>query len=536
MAVIQIKQFGGVAPKVPPRYLQDSQAQVALNGPLYAGALQPLAGFGSWLLTLPKSGVIQSMYRFGQDTASDTQYWFHWTQDVDVARGPIAGDTSEKTVFTGTDFPRITDNTLGLSGGTNYPVASYRLGVPAPTTAPAVTALGAADSTALPETRVYAYTFVNSWGQESAPSPGSIPVNWTVGQTVRVNMATAPGGAWNLTHRRIYRSVAGTYLFVAQVAITTTSYTDAVSSDNVVEELPSLTWVMPPDQLRGIVAAPNGIMAGFVGNDIYFCEPFRPFAWPLGYVQTVKYPVVGLGVMDTTIAVLTKGYPYFLQGSHPDSMVLVQSDIEQACVSKRSIVSVGSSVLYASPDGLVMLSSGQSKILTEGMFSRDQWQQLNPSSIHAYSHDRGYVAFYQTTSGQQGGFLVDLVSGTFIFHDLYATAGYSDKVNDTLYLCNTNRGVRKWLAGSPKTYIWRSKKYSLPAPLSFSCAQVEAESDSLTARFYMDGVLTHTQTVTNRNPFRLPPLRGRDLEIELQGNKEVFAVAVATSMAELANV
>ena len=35
MAVFSIKSFGGIAPKTPPRYLQDSQAQTAMNCPVF---------------------------------------------------------------------------------------------------------------------------------------------------------------------------------------------------------------------------------------------------------------------------------------------------------------------------------------------------------------------------------------------------------------------------------------------------------------------------------------------------------------------
>lgn len=37
-------------------------------------------------------------------------------------------------------------------------------------------------------------------------------------------------------------------------------------------------------------------------------------------------------------------------------MNVVKGDLEQSCVSKRSIVSMGRQVFYASPDGLVLLT------------------------------------------------------------------------------------------------------------------------------------------------------------------------------------
>jgi hypothetical protein len=539
MAVIPIKSFGGIAPKVPPRFLPDTSAQVASNCVVFNGSLQPLTGVGTAVATLTKSGTPLTIYRFGQDIISTSQYWFHWTTDVDVCRSQIPGDTSEWTFYTDGTLPKATYSTLALSGS-DYPTVSRPLGIPAPTTALTLTLGGTpTDATALPETRVYTYTLVNKesgYDFESAPAPASESIDVKVGETVAVtNFDTIPSG-YTATHRRIYRSVSGTYLFVAEVTAATTSYTDSVLAEDLGEELPSLTWLPPPATMRGLINLPNGIMAGFVGRDIYFCDPYHPHAWPIAYNQTVDYPVVGLGRMDTTLAVLTTGTPYFLQGSHPDSMVVVKSDLDQACASKRSIVSANGVVMYASPDGLVMLSPGGSKLVSEGAFTYAQWQALfNPSSIHAYMHDRKYVAFYNN-GGTTGGFIFDLLTGQFTLHGVYATAGYTDLVNDKLFLAFSDRTVKVWQAGSALSYIWTSKKFTMPYEMTYSCSQVEAEAYPVTAKYYVDGTLVHTQTVANRKPFRLPVIVGRDWEFRIEGNTEVFSVATAQSMQELAGV
>ena len=58
----------------------------------------------------------------------------------------------------------------------------------------------------------------------------------------------------------------------------------------------------------------------------------------------------------------------------------------------------------------------------------------------------------------------------------------------------------------------------------------------MTFRLYANQVLAHTQTVENRYPFRLPAVGGRDWEGELEGAVEVFNMAWAQSMEELASV
>lgn len=542
--LIAIKNFAGIRPKVPARYLENGQAQTALNCPIFNGSLQPMPDVGSSVFTLPKVLTPKTIYRFGMDLESDTQYWFHWGDAVDVVRGPVAGDTSERTYFTGdsaTGYPQVTNATLALTGGgANYPIASYRLGIPAPTGAPTLSSTGTGSGTA--ETRNYVYTWVNSWGEESAPSPVSADISWQTGQTIQLyGFAALPSGAYNITNCRIYRATAGTYLFVKQITATAaigaavgSPIADDVAAADLGEEIPSITWDMPPAGLSGLIALPNGILAGFSGRDIYFCDPYHPFAWPTTYMQTSDYPVAGLGRADTTLVVLTKGAPYFIQGTHPDNMAMVKSDLEQACASKRSIVSTGGAVYYASPDGLVMLAPSGSKILTDTMFTRAQWQAFKPSSIHAYQHDNKYVAFYDTGT-VQGGFIYDLLTGEMITHNIYATAGYNDLLSDTLYLAFADRTVKKWYAGAAKSYVWRSKKFTMDAEASFSCAQLEAESYGMTVKIIANGTEILSKSVASRAPFRLPAVRARDWEVQIEGAYEVFSFAMSDAMMELGN-
>lgn len=540
MVAITIKSFGGVSPKTPARYLQESQAQVALNGPGFAGSLRPLQALGSLGFSLPKSGIPLTIYRYGQDIISDSQYWFHWPLDVDVCRSQIAEDTSEWTFYTGDGAPKATYAAIAL-GGTEYPFVSRPLGVAPPATAPTLTKSGAPfDANALVETRVYVYTNVSSeagFDRESSPSKESMYIGVKPGEVVTLSAFDAVPVGYNVTHRRVYRSVSGTFLYVGELLSTDTTFADSVLAEDLEEELPSLTWTAPPDALRGLINLPNGIMAGFVGRDVYFCDPYHPHAWPQNYIQTVDYPVVGLGRMDTTLAVLTTGAPYIIQGTHPDSTAMVKADVEQACVSKRSIASFGGAVFYASPDGLVMLTPGGSRILTESYFTRAQWQSIKPESLHGYIHENKYVGFYDTGT-VQGGFVYDIVANQIAMHDIYVSAGFVDLQGDKLFVATPDKAMHIWGTGANKTYTWRSKMFSMPHEMGFSCAQLEAEAYPVTFEVFVDNPTTpaYTLQVTSRRPFRLPVLVGRDWELQLTGATEVFSVAIAQSMQELSGV
>ena len=414
------------------------------------------------------------------------------------------------------------------------------------------------------ETRVYVYTLVYSeagFTWESQPSPPSELLTLYIAQLAQVSLPypsylsswhAFPAGTLTC---RLYRSVNGVYLLVKDGLTLDPEGDDPIVYDDgdLAEELgepcPSVDWEPPLAGLKGLINMPNGLVAGFVGRDVYFCEPYRPYAWPSIYAQTLDYQIVGLGRMDTTLAVLTEGVPYLIQGSSPEGMVVVKSDLEQACVSKRSIVSMDGYVYYASPDGLIALYSGGSKNITAELFSREDWQKLKPSSIHAYGHDGKYYGFYDTGS-VTGGFVVDLANKQFIKHGLYYRAGHNVLVEDTLYLLESDGDVVKWGLGSAMTTgKWRSKIFSLPQITGFSCAQVEAQSfvdaagNTVAAypaeqvcRIYCDNSATPilTQTLTSRAPFRLPAVQGRDWEIELDVKSEIFNVVLAQAMSEIA--
>lgn len=443
--------------------------------------------------------------------------------------------------------------------------------------------LSAKAATEEDETRVYAWTWICDTSKlagmadsalviESAPSPPSksIDVSPTGSVVPLVFPATvSPLGYTNesgqnpenviVTGKRIYRATAGEYLFVAEVDKAVTTFVDTVPADALGVPLPSMDWGLAPSEMQGLINLPNGVMAGFVGRDVYFCDPYRPYAWPSAYQQTLDYPVVGFGRMDTTLVALTTGSPYTIQGSSPEFAVVVKSDLEQACVSKRSIVSMGGAVYYASPDGLMALMSGGSKVLTEGMFTREQWQALKPTTLHAYGFENRYIAFHDaaTVNGETYyGFIFDMTTGQFTQHTISGvTAGFNDLVSDTLYLV-TGTSLMTWGGGDYLPARWKSKKFSLSQITGFVCGQVECDNyTGLTCAVYRDGIKVPSELAADaltpggyrldaRYPFRLiSNQQGRDWEIDVAWTQsvsktaaapEVFNVAIAQSMSEIA--
>lgn len=518
--MIALTEFGGVIPRTNAGSLPPNAAQIARNCTLYNNDLRPLKG----LLQLQPHNrglVVKSMHKMGM-TLPENQYWLTWGTDVNAVTGPVAADVSERTYFTGDGYPRVTDLAMATQGSTGfYPVASYRLGIPQPVDAPQLQGSG---NTAPVETRTYVYTYVSAWGEEGKPSPFA-QVNVTQTGSVQISgMSGPPAGNYNITRKRIYRSSAGVggnaiLQLVAEIPIANSSFNDTVAGSNLGGPLETANFDAPPEGLQGLIGLPNGMMAAFEGNDVYFCEPNTPYAWPAKYRRTMKHKIVGLGKFGVSLVVLTTGFPVVISGTHPEAMSEEEVLIGWACSSKRSIVSMGDGVLYASPAGIALVGAGVAKLITLPLFTEDEWQPLGPTTIEAYWYEGKYIAFGPAF----GGFILNSqedASLTF-FDEGGITAAYADIRTAKLYVAQ-GADIKKFAEGPDRTLTWRSRRYASTGTSLYRFARVDADAYPLTVNIYVDGVLHQSKEVTNNGAFLLKPKRpGQHWEFEIVGTQRV---------------
>jgi len=547
MAIFKIDLFKGTAPKLAARLLADGAAKTAVNCRLDSGDLAPIRGLSNITSTVESAGTENSLYKY--DTVGGVDQWFRWDEDVDVVRSPIAANTFNRVYFTGDSVdekrPRSTYNVVAVGGGTVYPSVSFRLGIPAPTSAPTMTVVGSAPAETdneVKEARSYVYTFVSLNGEEGPPSPPSAVLDlYPTSQTVNLTtMETGLPVSSDINVKNIYRTVTSTagtfYMYVDSVVLATQDYSDSKTALQLQGALPSTDWVAPPAGMIGLTSLSNGILAGFKDNEVMFCEPFMPHAWPTKYRMSTDYSIVAIKAVGSSLIVTTKAYPYVVQGTHPSNMTLSRMRENQSCVSKRSIVNMGSHVMYASPDGLVSASGTSAVLSTDMVFSRTQWQALKPETIHGYMYEGNYIGLY-TVSGVQKGFIFN--PKTSLLSDLTGvtalTGGYSDPEDDALYFIDSSSQIKQFDSGSEITYEWHSKQYKLGRPINMAVAQVEAESYSnITISVYAESGLVHSQAVLNERAFRLPSgYRSNQFEVKLVGTDIINSVSVATSMSDI---
>ena len=397
--------------------------------------------------------------------------------------------------------------------------------------------------------RTYIYTYLTDRDEESAPSPAVVtPLKLDQNDSVLVQWADRPGDRTDITRVRIYRNASGNnssgFMLIHPLTDIpvgykydgskgTPNFLDNFADDRLGEPCPTFNWDMPPNNMKGLISMPNGIMAGFVGNSIYFSEPNIPYAWNRDYTLVIEYEVVGMAAFGQSIFVATKGNPYVISGVDSAGMSAMKLELNQSCVSKRSLKTIGGSVIYASPDGLVLYQNGGANVYTSGIISKADWQALTPSSIRGVEFENRYYAFYS------GGCLIfDLTSGSYIKSDQTADAVFSDRTSDTLFiLTSTTIKNASTLSGTALTGSYKSRVYRFPKPVALAWLYMDADTafsaSTTTVKLYRDGVLVITKSVTNNNPVRLPAGMGTEWQVWIESNVKINWAALTSTTEEL---
>lgn len=534
MPTISIQTFGGEVPLRTARLLEQNQAAVAVNCDLRRGALEALRG--------PK--LVQAMPPGAASIFKhDLDGWIKWSKGgVNVIKSAIL-DTEEGSLghlFVCGDKPYPTQY---LAGG-----ATCRLGLPRPGAAPLVTVLkqeaiinttvvygfGGESVADLPprygidqlpnvegdgirliataevddteptdpedmtiqRSSIYCYTYVRSLAdgriqQESAPSPPSELVDVEDGDGVTVHGFSLPDMEdAKITHLRLYRTVSGEksseFRFLVELPLDTVEHIDTLHDKDVpTEVMRTSLWDSIPDDAHGLIKTDNGLYAAFHNNELLISEPFVGYAFPSAYRLTVEDSIVALGHVDGTIIVLTTGRPYLVAGSVPESLQLIHLPIEQACVSAASVASLPGGIVYASPDGLMLFTTGEQTLASAQTFTREQWQDLRPESIMGTVHDGRYIAFFAETNQ---GFIFSVGAKDIVRIELAkgwkVRCLYHHSEDDAVYIgADTPEGSGIWKleAGDSLSYRWRSKAFFTSALVSMSAVRIEGEQQGAKA-------------------------------------------------------
>ena len=249
-------------------------------------------------------------------------------------------------------------------------------------------------------------------------------------------------------------------------------------------------------------------------------------------------------------------------GNAPDAYSMSKPGSPHACTSRRSLgYLTGVGVVFAGPDG-IMVSAGATRVenMTAAIFTREQWQALDPTSILGVAHDETYYFFYDN-GVTSGGYALEPGPNGFGLIELgmHASAAYADPITDRLYLvldsydeptdallpdpsgftpiAPTGTDIYLWNGGDTRMpYRWRGKLWMLPIEAAFQVAKVRAEDyDAIVLRLYRDGgTLLKAKRITSKAEFTLPMATDYDrLEVELIGTSRVRTVQIVEQVEEL---
>lgn len=553
---IKVSNFLGAFPRIHNTKLKDTAAETALNVDVSSGVLRPFyqLNFKQKLNSIGSETKGFHFYKF-----ANVEGFFQFPTNVDVAYSPIADDQYRRIYWSGDNRDNghlLYSYTPKLTQGTIYnPSFWYRVGIPAPTIAPVLkeqsTTHTEEELEALgDEARIYVYTYVSETGEESAPSPASALIYSPHDQsTVTIdNLQTDTTASQGriLKYKRIYRSMTDSsgnadLYFVGQIAISATSFTDTVDGDalNTNDPLPSVNWDTPRQNMQGLGVTPKGVSYAFVDKFACFTEPYYPYVWPRDYEVTLQYDIVAMGHYENYILCATTATPFLISGIDPSSSSVDELPLNEACISKRSMVSMATCACYASPNGIVMAYGSTAKLVSDAFFDKDTWTSLNPSSIHAVEHRGKYLFFYDNGT-KQGAYLFDPKAVDFgiIELDIWFKVATRHHQTEQLFFLDNNNNVYLFddTAAIKKPYTWRSKLFDVGGDGArlLACSVIADRYDNLTLKVYSNGELFYTKQVTSRKPFRLPNHSNRfDWQFEIVTTSQVREITLAESMLEL---
>lgn len=388
-----LAHFGGIIPRLAEHMLGPNQATMAHDVKLRNGRLE------AW----------REPCFFGDAVPQAVSFHVHgcclasWDKPVDVA---------ELTPDWGRFY--MTDR---LEGGLKYVVVDsccntsvQSCGVPQPRSS--LTAAANEQCGREADARSYVYTFINQWGEESAPSPASNVVRVDDGSAVNVSGFGVPPDGYGISGINLYRAATGfrppdgkvqapatEYLFVAQLPLGTTVFTDNTRSVFLGAVLETQNDRMPPAGMTGVTSVGDQVrLAAFRRNRIYFSEQFQPHNWPAKYDLTLDFNIVHMYAQDQRLFVTTDSIPYIIDVSSCDDTKCVpvtslETPLPDIGCRPHGAIMTAHGVFYASPIGIILLQpDGRWHVVTARWFGETEWQKLKPDTIRM-AYWEGYLVF-----------------------------------------------------------------------------------------------------------------------------------------------
>ena len=577
--MISLSGFDGANKAVHPRLLLATVGQDSINQDPTHADLRPWRqaqalvdrSFGVDTPATVISNAVR-IYRYGRQELENKFFsvinpgsWKGFSQEVSIAVPPNAARFDEAIVtsdagarYVGSFLPSSPDPQDAWTANADGLLCGRPLSIPGPAAAPTLTLMRNGDltgSTVTEETRFYVYTYVNDLGWESEPSPISAQVDALPLSRIRVSGFTAAAAPLKITKFRIYRTQPGMsgeadFFFVDEIAASETEYfEEGMGQEPLTELCDTFGWAPFPAGGRNIITLWNGMMACSVGRTVRYCEPNKPYAWPLQYETMLDDEVICLAKFGQRLVAVTASGTKLIDGASPDSMQDTPGYVAIGTTAARSVVEFNkSAVVYASKSGLVMVDNGTPRIITDGILMQHQWQALGPETMVGCFYKGLYIASYIApgSGNVRKAFAIDPLNPKGIY---WMDAGFS-----TTYFDDMLGGMFYHVAGQLyqfdaaatfMTATWESKTFRTPKPVTYKTCELLAEAYpavTFSFRALMDPTpgnptpseVTFSKTVTGQREFKLKPgFMASEWIFKIQTTTPVQIANVAMSVEEL---
>ena len=355
------------------------------------------------------------------------------------------------------------------------------------------------------------------------------PHNMIVGDRFKIKSSTIDSGGFNVTGGTVVSVVNKTSFTYADTGsdVGVTGDTNGVLCHDVAENstdtarywgdsdhnftddflvsglstiIPSEDYDKPNSAMTGLISAHNNILVGFFDNQLCFSFPDKPHAWPEKYRLTLDSNIIAIGSIEGRILVLTEDHPYVVTGNDPAVMTVSKLSVSYPCLSKRSVVNMGTGLVWCTHGGLAGYSATTGiTIISKDVHDWDTWAALlTPSTLVGHYYNGKYFGSYTDKSFifEENVKVIGApqsASGFFVTISYVFTAAYTDATTGIMYYTKDSSGeIFQW---DNTTQIlapleWKSKTITTPDYMNFGAARVIA-----------DYTVTDTETlnITNYN-------------------------------------
>ena len=525
--------FGGEVPKLHARNLDNGYGDKAIDVDLSRGTLMPWAND-----KLINADLKNRQFIMVEDCAVQAS-----DRCISVARATLPCTRYFRTGVAG--FPEQAASAAG---------PWVRLGMPALSRLPTVSfPRGTTQTEGKVIERRYLYTLVDIFDQESQGSVPSDPVFADWDNIAQVSGFYVPPG-YPIKAIRLYSTAPGlqsddtpkadsnSFFRVAEFAAGMLSYEHSASITSYGEVYLNQNWYEPPSDLTWIQHWGSNQLAGLSGGRLMFSQPLAYNAWPIDYQLGFHSPALAWVATEQYGYVLTCGMPEVVdmrhdcQGGkcHDTKRIEEQFPI----IGLKSAAAHDNSAIYASADGLVMLTGNRARLITSNLFTREQWLGIHPNTMVGVVHDGFYFgatdnyAFRlrvpdEAYEANPRNLLTQLT--------IRPTALYRS-TTDRLFFSDAE-GVWEWAAGAGrKPYLWRGPIETIDARRNLGAGEIAIDGNG-EIRILKKGRVIWSRPVAGDTSFRLPTwANGYDVQVEITGTGETSRAKLASSMSVLATL